>query len=97
MRHVDMCRALERETKCLDEEGMRHEERHCLVGVAVKADQASCWMCLTLPKNSETMACHALFRRVRIRGSGVVIVGAEAKEGASTAGATHVFSSGGMW
>jgi hypothetical protein len=26
-----------------------------------------------------------------------VIVGAEAKEGASTAGATHVFSSGGMW
>jgi len=92
-----MCRALEREIKCLDEEGMRHEERHSLVGVAVKADQASRWTCLTLPKNSETMACHALFRRVRIRGSGIVIVGAGAKEGASTAGTTHVFSSGVMW
>jgi len=92
-----MCRALEREAKCLGEEGMRHDERHSLVGDAVKEDQASRWTCLTLPKNSETMACHALLKRVRKRGSGIVIVGAGAKEGAFTAGTTHVFSSGGMW
>ena len=76
---------------------MRHDERHSLVGDAVKEDQASRWTCLTLPKNSETMACPAPLKRVSIRGSCIVIVGAGAKEGAFTAGTTHVFSSGGVW